>query len=57
MEFTAPLPTWEGWTGLRFQRDGSYVFPGGLAPLQVIGQVGQYWEPNVWMRHEVPTSP
>ena len=54
MEFTAPVAQWEDWTGMRFHRDGRYVFRGGLAPLQVRGPLGRYWEPNVWMRHEVP---
>jgi hypothetical protein len=53
MEFTAPISDWEAWTGMRFHHDGSYVFPGGLAPLTVTGGVGRYWEPNVWMVHEV----
>jgi hypothetical protein len=39
--------------GVRFHRDGTYVFPGGSALLKVAGRIGQYWEPNVWMRHEV----
>jgi hypothetical protein len=54
MEFTAPVSDWEAWTGTRFHHDGSYVFPRGLAPLTVAGEVGRYWEPNVWMLHEVP---
>jgi GNAT superfamily N-acetyltransferase len=53
MEFSAPVSDWEAWTGHRFNRDGIHVFPGGLAPLQVAGHYGRYWEPNVWMRHEV----
>jgi hypothetical protein len=36
---------------MRFPEDGSYTFPGGLAPLTVAGGVGSYWEPNVWMQH------
>jgi GNAT superfamily N-acetyltransferase len=55
MEFTAPVSDWEGWTGMPFQRDGSYVFRGGLAPLTITGDIGRYWEPNVWMLHEVST--
>jgi hypothetical protein len=51
--FSAPVSDWEAWTGRRFSRDGKHVFPGGLAPLQVAGHYGRYWEPNVWMRHEV----
>jgi GNAT superfamily N-acetyltransferase len=53
MEITHPVDRWEAWTGMAFPEDGSYVFPGGLAPLSVTDGVGHYWEPNVWMRHEV----
>ena len=53
MEFTAHISDWEDWAKMRFYRDGSYVFPGGLAPLTVAGHVGRYWEPNVWMLHDV----
>jgi len=53
MEFTAQVSDWEDWTKMRFQHDGSYVIPGGLAPLTVSGDVGRYWEPNVWMLHDV----
>jgi hypothetical protein len=53
MEFTAPVSDWRHWTGMCLERDGRYLFPGGLAPLQVTDQVGRYWEPNVWMLHEV----
>jgi hypothetical protein len=56
MEFTAPVPDWEDWTGCRFDRDRTYVFPGGLAPLTVTGGIGRYWEPNVWMQHEVASD-
>jgi hypothetical protein len=56
MEITAPVPDWEAWTGCRFRRDGNFVFPGGLAPLTVAGRVGRYWEPNVWMQHDIGTG-
>lgn len=56
MEFSAPVPDWEAWTGCRFRRQGIHVFPGGLAPLTVTDDIGRYWEPNVWMRHEVPSE-
>ncbi len=36
-----------------FPEDGNYVFPGGLAPLSVEGDIGHYWEPNVWVLHDV----
>ena len=53
MEFTARVSDWEGWTGMRIHHDGRYVFRGGLATLTVADDVGRYWEPNVWMLHEV----
>ena len=42
----------------RLPREGEYVFPGGLAPLTVDREAdaGAYWEPNVWMRHHVPSA-
>ena len=53
LEITHPVQDWERWTGLAFPEDGDYVFPQGLAPLAVSDGVGRYWEPNVWMRHDV----
>jgi hypothetical protein len=53
MEFAAQISDWEDWIGMRFHHDGSFVFPGGLAPLTVSRDVGRYWEPNVWMLHDV----
>lgn len=53
MHITAPVPDWETWTRMTFPEEGQYVFPGGLAPLTIAGGVGDYWEPNVWMLHDV----
>jgi hypothetical protein len=53
LEITAPTADWETWTQMAFPDDGEYVFPAGLAPLSVHGQTGSYWEPNVWMQHDV----
>src|SRR4029453_3359062 len=53
MEITAPVRDWEQWTGMEFPADGDYVFPEGLAPLSVADGMGHYWEPNVWMLHDV----
>ena len=47
----APVREWEEWTTMTFPADGDYVFPLGLAPLQVRNGIGTYWEPNVWMLH------
>ena len=38
---------------MQFPDDGDYVFPGGLAPLSVAAQTGSYWEPNLWMLHQL----
>ncbi|MEV0374410.1 N-acetyltransferase [Streptomyces sp. NPDC050636] len=56
---TGTVKEWESWTGMRFPDDGSYVFPAGLAPLQIdhgCGGAGggRYWEPCVWIAHDVP---
>lgn len=53
MRIEGPVEDWERWTGMVFPEDGDYVFPSGLAPLRVQDGVGLYWEPNVWMLHDV----
>jgi GNAT superfamily N-acetyltransferase len=53
MEISGPVADWETWVGMEFPEDGEYVFPGGLAPLTVEAGTGSYWEPNVWMRHDI----
>ena len=39
---------------MRFPEGGEYVFPHGLATLEIDTEAdaGRYWEPNVWMRHD-----
>ncbi|HXY43274.1 MAG TPA: hypothetical protein VEH29_03730, partial [Acidimicrobiales bacterium] len=53
LEIEAPVADWETWIGLELPADGDYIFPGGLAPLTVKDGVGLYFEPNVWMLHEL----
>ncbi len=53
MRIEAPVSEWEEWTGMRFPEDGTYVFPGALAPLEVRDGVGAHLEPNVWMTHSL----
>jgi GNAT superfamily N-acetyltransferase len=55
LRITAPVATWEDWTGMSFPESGEYVFPHGLAPLTVDREadLGSYWEPNVWMSHRL----
>jgi hypothetical protein len=49
------VESWEGWTGLVFPETADYVFPYGLTTVRIDREedAGVYWEPNVWMRHEV----
>jgi hypothetical protein len=56
LEINAPVADWEAWTGMVFPDDGEYVFPAGLAPLTVAAGTGAYWEPNIWMLHEVQSA-
>ena len=53
LEITAPVADWERWTGLWIPEAGSYVFPEGLAPVEVSDGTGTYFEPNVWVLHQV----
>ena len=48
------LPRPEG----TFPDDGTYVFPAGLAPVEIDHgrDVGSYWEPNVWIVHAIAMS-
>jgi hypothetical protein len=53
VRITGTVAEWEGWTQMSFPQSGAYWFPGGLATLEVDhdGDLGSYWEPNVWMHH------
>jgi hypothetical protein len=55
LRITGTVAEWEDWTGLPLPETGSYVFPHGLAPLEVDREDGraEYWEPNVWVRHHI----
>ena len=44
---------WEEWTGMPFPEDGTYVFPGCLAPVTFVGGIGTHVEPNVWVHHRI----
>jgi hypothetical protein len=41
------------WTGIEFPEVVDYRFPFGLAPPSVRDETGSYWEPNVWMVHDL----
>lgn len=53
LRITGTVAEWESWTAMAFPETGTYVFPEGLATLDVDREAdrGSYWEPNVWMIH------
>ena len=53
LRITGTVAEWESWTKMAFPESGDYVFPAGLAPLHIDREreVGEYWEPNVWLVH------
>jgi hypothetical protein len=55
LRISGTVPEWESWTGMAFPESGEYVFPGGLATVEIDRDedLGRYWEPNVWMLHKV----
>ena len=55
LRITGTVAEWEEWTEMPFPESGEYVFPGGLATLEIDRErnAGRYWEPNVWMVHAV----
>jgi GNAT superfamily N-acetyltransferase len=55
LRITGTVSEWEEWTEMRFPESGEYWFPGGLATVAIDRDPdrGRYWEPNVWMLHQV----
>jgi hypothetical protein len=53
LRIEAPVIEWERWTEMLFPDDGDYFFPAGLAPLSVRAGIGLYWEPNIWVLHNL----
>jgi hypothetical protein len=53
LHITGRVADWEEWVGMPFPETGDYVFPQGLATVRIDREAdrGEYWEPNVWMRH------
>ena len=59
LHITGSVAEWEEWVEMPFPESGEYVFPRGLATVRIERErdLGEYWEPNVWMRHRVmPTT-
>jgi hypothetical protein len=55
LHIAGPVADWESWTDMRFPETGDYVFPEGLATVHIDREqnTGEYWEPNMWLIHEV----
>jgi hypothetical protein len=55
LHITGTVGQWESWTGVQFPETGDYVFPAGLATVHIDTDrdLGEYWEPNIWIIHEV----
>ena len=55
LHITGTVAEWEDWVGMAFPESGDYVFPQGLATVRIDRErdLGEYWEPNVWMRHRI----
>jgi len=55
LHITGTVGNWESWTGMLFPETGDYTFPAGLSPVRIDldNDVGEYWEPNVWIIHQV----
>jgi hypothetical protein len=55
MYITGTVVDWQEWTGLRFPESGQYVVQGAPQPIEINLEkdLGVYYDPNVWMLHEV----
>ncbi len=55
LRIAGTVADWESWTKMRFPETGDYVFPAGLATVRIDREkdTGEYWEPNIWIIHEV----
>jgi hypothetical protein len=53
LRITGTVPEWESWTQMRFPETGDYVFPAGLTTVHIEHErdLGEYWEPNIWIIH------
>jgi hypothetical protein len=56
LRISGTVSEWESWTGITFPESGDYWFPKGLATVGIdrSADSGTYWEPNVWMQHQLP---
>ena len=57
MENSGKISDSREWTGMEFPHSGEYLVPGALRPVEIDLEkdLGVYKEPNVWMRHAIPS--
>jgi GNAT superfamily N-acetyltransferase len=57
MMMAGSLAEWREWTGLPFDSSGAVIVPGALVPVtcDVEHDYAAYVEPNVWVRHPLPS--
>lgn len=55
MRIEGSIKEWESWTDTIFPKNGQYVIPGALVPIEIDldNDRGLYLEPNVWMAHPI----
>jgi len=53
MFVSGTVKQWREWTGMNFEKTGSYEVPGALNPvyIDIERDAGEYMEPNVWILH------
>lgn len=51
--FTAPVSSWQQWSGLSMPESGTYLVPDALAPLVLDAEsgIGILTEPGIWVQH------
>lgn len=51
--FTAPVASWQQWSGVSMPSSGSYLVPDALAPVLVVVEsgTGTLTEPGIWVQH------
>ncbi|MDQ0416185.1 amino acid adenylation domain-containing protein [Croceifilum oryzae] len=54
----ASVADWQQWTGTHFTQSGAYSVPDALQKVEVNLEqdVGEYWDPSVWMEHPVSSD-
>ncbi|MBI3746577.1 MAG: GNAT family N-acetyltransferase [Chloroflexi bacterium] len=58
MTIRGRVAEWEGWTGMAFPDSGDYVVPFAAAPVHLDRDAdeGVYYDPNIWVVHELRDS-